>query len=199
MIEDDFIRPQYLISYDDEGKILNCQGADLDSLIDEQNKSEFNTIISETSASNADSYVDVSLKEIKPKGIQPDYSYNFDYLSGTWIFDIALGKEGKWIQIKEQRNAQEFGSFEWQGTQVQCDEISQRRLQGAVQLAAINPSIVIDWTLEDNSVVTLTAEQVISMGSALGGHVTDTHEHGRMLRQLINNATTEAQLDLINW
>lgn len=199
MIEDNFIMPQYLISYDDEGKILNCQGAYLDSLIDEQNKSEFNTIISETSASNADSYIDVSLKEIKSKGVQPDYGYIFDYLSGTWVFDIDLGKEGKWLEIKEQRNAQEFGSFEWQGTQVQCDELSQRRLQGAVQLAAINPSIVIDWTLEDNSVVTLTAEQVISMGSALGSHVTDTHERGRIARQLINDATTEAQLDLINW
>ena len=101
--------------------------------------------------------------------------------------------------ISEKRTEQEFSNFDWGGYSVQCDEVSQRRLQGAVQMAAISPSIIIDWTMEDNSVVSLTAPQVIEMGTALGLHVTATHERGRMLRQLINDATTETQLDLINW
>lgn len=188
-----------LISYDNQGQILGCQGGSRECLEQEVARSDGNFLFSETEAKNSKHYVDVENLEVKEKGQPPSDGYVFNYDQKEWEFTLTLAKELKWEEIKSQRNSQEFGSFEWQGSQIQCNEVSQRRLQGAVQMAAINPSVVINWTMEDNSVVSLTAPQIIDMGTALGVHVTDTHEHGRMLRQLISDATTESQLNLITW
>jgi hypothetical protein len=193
-----------LIAYNNQGKILGCQGGSKESLdqeIEDAEKEGFegNFLFAETEATDLDSYVNVESLKVNAKGEKPSDGYIFNYEQGVWDFTLAPAKEAKWEEIKQQRDGQEFGSFEWQGNQIQCDEVSQRRLQGAVQMAAISPSIVIDWTMEDNSVVSLTALQVMDMGTALGAHVTATHERGRMLRQLINDATTEIQLDLITW
>tara|TARA_R110000772_G_scaffold66607_3_gene148251 strand:- start:388 stop:993 length:606 start_codon:yes stop_codon:yes gene_type:complete len=188
-----------LISYDDQGRILYCQNGPDDSLKALQEASIHNTVFSQEAATDEGHFVDIATNEIKHKGNMPTKGHIFDYSQGLWAFDISLAKAEKWRAIKEKRTEQEFSNFDWGGYSVQCDEVSQRRLQGAVQMAAISPSIIIDWTMEDNSVVSLTAPQVIEMGTALGLHVTATHERGRMLRQLINDATTETQLDLINW
>lgn len=188
-----------LISYDNQGRILICQSGPDDSLIAEQEKSEENTVFNADPVTSETHFIDIVAKEVKSKGDKPSNAYIFDYDSAQWAFNIAEAQKEKWLEIKEQRTYQEFSSFEWQNNQIQCNEVSQRRLQGAVQMAAINPSIVIDWTMEDNSVVSLAASQVIDMGTALGLHVTATHERGRMLRQLINDATTETQIDLIIW
>tara|TARA_B110000858_G_scaffold186291_1_gene229306 strand:- start:2110 stop:2712 length:603 start_codon:yes stop_codon:yes gene_type:complete len=188
-----------LVTYNDQGKILLCQSGPDDSLIPAQEKSELNTVYNDESVTSEHHYVDLTSNKVRKKGDKPSKGYIFDYDSAQWVFDIAEARQKKWEEIRELRTFQEFSSFEFQGSQIESDEISQRRLQGAVQMAAINPSVIIDWTMEDNSVVSLTAPQIIDMGTALGAHVTATHSRGRILRQLISEAETEQQLELINW
>lgn len=141
----------------------------------------------------------VSGQEVLPKPEQPSAEYVFNYAAGQWEFDLELAKSKKWNLIKTQRDAQEFGSFQWGDYTLDCNEVSQRRLQGAVQLAAINPDMTLDWTLADNTVQTFTAADYVQIGQALAIHVSQCHERGRILRQQINEATTQEDLEAIVW
>lgn len=141
----------------------------------------------------------VSDNEVLAKGERPSESYTFNYASGSWELDIELAKGYKWESIKDSRNAQEFGTFEWGGYTFQCDEVSQRRIQGAVQLSAIDDTLTLDWTLADNSVQTFTAADYIQIGQALAVHVSQCHERGRILRLEIEAATTLEELEAIVW
>lgn len=137
--------------------------------------------------------------EILQKPEQPSPDYVFDYVSGEWQLDFDIAKQRKWDAIKGDRTAQEFGTFDWGGYTFQCDEVSQRRIQGAVQLSAIDDTLTLDWTLADNSVQTFTAADYIQIGQALAVHVSQCHERGRILRLEIEAATTLEDLEAIVW
>jgi hypothetical protein len=135
-----------------------------------------------------------------PKRSQNDYEI-WDEVNGGWIDPRTLTdlKADKWIEIKAARTAQEFGSFDWGGYTFQCDEVSQRRIQGAVQLAMLDPALTLDWTLADNTVQAFTAAEFEAIGQALAAHVGQCHERGRILRQEIDAATSEKDLEAISW
>jgi len=114
-------------------------------------------------------------------------------------FDVAHAQGQKWQSIKMARDALEFSTFNWGGYTFQCNEVSQRRIQGAVQLAALDTNVVMDWTLSDNSSQTFNATELQQIGQALGAHVNACHVKARGLRAAIDAATTETELDAINW
>lgn len=133
------------------------------------------------------------------KGEQPSDSHIWDMQVKDWHFDLALAKDLKWTEIKTARTLQEFGTFDWGGYTFQCDEVSQRRIQGAVQLAAIDDTMTLDWTLADDSVQNFTAAEYVQIGQALAIHVSQAHERGRILRQQIDAATSAEELEAIVW
>lgn len=117
--------------------------------------------------------------------------------------DLTARKNLKWAQIKLERDRVEFGTMTWDGSEFDTNMISQQRIQGAVQLAsmslAANQTFEQDWTLADNSVRTLNASQLVSLGLALAQHVGTAHAIGRGLRAQIFSATTEAEVDAVVW
>ena len=153
---------------------------------------------------SADQMYRVVNGEIIATGIpnMPPNNYDiWDEVNGGWIDsrDLDQKKADKWVEIKAARDAQEFGSFDWGGYTFQCDEVSQRRIQGAVQLASMSSAFSIDWTLLDNSVITLTADQMIEVGQTLASHVNALHVKSRGLRIDIESATTEQEISAITW
>ena len=105
-----------------------------------------------------------------------------------------------WTAAKRARDAAESADFEFAGTLYQPDVA---KITGAV-LAALLPSaeadpFAIDWTVSDNSVVTLNAQQVMSLGLTLTARINGIHQRGRALRDLINNATTPAEAYGFTW
>jgi len=130
---------------------------------------------------------------------QPSISHRFDYAAGEWTLDIEDAKTDAWTRIKGARSAAEFSTFEWNTHAFDCDEVSQRRIQGAVQLAALDDTTVMDWTLADNSVQTFNATDLQQIGQALAAHVNACHVKARGLRAQIDAATSEAELDAITW
>lgn len=116
---------------------------------------------------------------------------------------LEAAKIMRWAVIKVYRDAAEFGSFTWDGSTFDSDQISQSRIQGAVQLAQLALSqgqpFSIDWTLADNTSRTLNAIQMISVGVDMGEHINACHMKARMLREQINAATTKEELDVIQW
>jgi len=133
--------------------------------------------------------------------IPPNRYDIWDEVNGGWIDgrDLDQKKADKWVEIKAARDAQEFGTFDWGGYTFQCDEVSQRRIQGAVQLSAIDDTLTLDWTLADNSVQTFNAADFIGIGLALAAHVNIGHVKSRQLRLDIDSATTEAEISAIQW
>lgn len=135
---------------------------------------------------------------IPPK---PSADHTFDYVIKQWVDPRTLDqiKADQWSVIKEARAAAEFSSFIWDGSEFDADALSQQRIIGAAQLAEINPSFEIDWTLADNSVRTLNSAQMKSVGTALGAHVNAQHVKARSLRVQIENATTRAEVEAVTW
>jgi hypothetical protein len=183
------------------GKIkytLNCKEDDQITLDNEEDSIEV-----EGAASITNAYI--LNKTLTNKGECPSSHHEFDYTSGLWVDPRSLIElqEDKWKTIKEQRSIAEFGGFTWDSSVFDSDSTSQSRIQGAAQLATLalmnNQPFVVDWTLANNAVRTLTAEDMLAVGTAMGTHITTQHGIARNLRELIFAATTVEELSTIAW
>lgn len=136
---------------------------------------------------------------IVSKGAQPSEGHVFNYSTEQWELDIDLARSKKWKAIKLERQNQEFSTFDWGAYTFQCDQISQTRIQAAVQAAIIDDSLSMIWTLADNTTQTFTASELKQIGQALSNHVKECHDRGRILRVQIDAATTQEELEAIVW
>jgi hypothetical protein len=141
----------------------------------------------------------VSNNIILEKPEKPGEGYYWNNTSNTWVIQLSTIKNLKWNKIKQARDRAEFGGFIWDGSGFDSDAISQQRISGAVQLAMINPSYTVDWTLSNNTTRTLSAQDIVAVGISLGNHVSAQHEKSRLLREQINLATTVEQVNAITW
>ena len=184
-----------LVTYTDQGVIKGCKTGPLAVLQEYEQNTDLNCLWSDTRVTSYTHYV--ADGEIIAKGDQPSQSYVWS--GSQWVFDLSVGKEHKWSIIKSHRDTQEFSSFEWSGYTFDCDEVSQRRIQGAVLLATMDATVSMVWTLADNTTQTFNASQLKQIGEALGAHVNACHVKARALRDQIDLAETESDLDDINW
>ena len=186
-----------LYFYDETGRVNSKRSGSADNLA--PLLSDPNVLCVESSADLPLAEVLVKDDELISVGPKPSAGYELNLSSAQWEYSLSIAKEEKWLQIKFERDAAEFSQFQWSDYAFDCNEVSQRRLQGAVQLAAINPDMTLDWTLADNSVQTFSAEEYVQIGQALANHVSQCHERGRILRQEIAAATTQEDLEAISW
>jgi hypothetical protein len=152
-----------------------------------------------TEFTNTDYYLDNNT--LYPLPNKPSTWNTWDWETNTWTDTRPLiaVKEAKWLQIKDARNSAEYGGFLWNGYVFDSDPVSQQRISGAVQLSQIVPNYSVDWTLKNNTTVTLNAQDMLAVGVALGEHVSATHQTARILREQIEQASTNAQVDAITW
>lgn len=117
-----------------------------------------------------------------------------DRLNKCWKDNRTLDeiKAQKWAEIKSQRDRLEFGGFEFGGNIYDSDQVSQSRITG-VALAGIDQV----WTLADNTTVELSAPELQQLYASLQAHIANTHERGRIARQLINEAETKEEVEAI--
>lgn len=186
----------YLVYYDENGEISGTVSGPADFIQEAIEAYEGLTVLSDFKPELSHWVKD---GVIVSRGDRPSPAYEFNYQAEEWQHQLAEGQAIRWQAIKDARDNEEFGTFEWNEHIFQCDEVSQRRIQGAVQLAAIDSSMTLDWTLADDTVETFTAADYVGIGQALANHVSQCHERGRILRQQINAATTEEELEAIVW
>ena len=132
---------------------------------------------------------------------KPSVHHKFDYPTKTWVDTRSLEehKTAQWALIKAARIEAEFGGFTWDGSMFDSDQVSQARIQGAVLLATSNPDFAVDWTLEDNTVRSLTADDLIAISQALGEHVSLQHSRARDARALLDQATSISEVQSISF
>lgn len=169
--------------YDEQGRILRT-GTASESQIDFQ--AQDGEFLIRSNADPSYQYVLDGLVRNMPE--RPSPAHIFDYSMKAWVDVRTLDelKAEKWAEVRQARDAAEFGGFSWQGQVFDSDQISQGRITGAVQLAQLDPGFAIDWTLADNTVVQLDAAQMQVVGIALGSHVSAQHARARALREAIH-------------
>jgi hypothetical protein len=139
--------------------------------------------------------------------IQSRHAYRpgFRWSRGQWVDERSLdqAKQQKWSEIKRARTAEEFGTFLVGGYEFDCDKDSQTRINSAFQSAmdarTNGEPFSIDWTLADDTNVTLARAQVIAVGRALQEHVNAVYDKSRQLRDQIASAVSIQELDGISW
>lgn len=139
-----------------------------------------------------------------PIGGTPSDHHAFNWSTKQWEDPRTLAdlKAAKWEQVKAQRDAAEFGLFQWTGHSFDGDEAAQRRINLAVMgaqaaLIAGDTAWSVDWTLADNTSLTLSASDMMGVANALGANIAQAHTTARAKRQQIEQATTNGELETI--
>jgi hypothetical protein len=85
---------------------------------------------------------------------------------------------------------------------VQCDEKSKTKINGLVLMATLaksnEQSFSVEFTKADNSRVTLDADGMIALGVAVGNYVSACHERATALKEEIEAASSQEELELID-
>lgn len=107
-------------------------------------------------------------------------------------FGLDLLKADKWSAVKRRRDIAIDSGAQTPHGPVDSYPSARLNIAGAAQAASIakaaGQSFSVNWTLLDNSVVTLDAEAMIAVGLAVVQHIGAAHDHARDLRGLIEAA-----------
>ena len=124
-----------------------------------------------------------------------DYTYAWDSGTKRWKATKTLAKEkkDKKEEVRAARVVDEFSTFTWDGHTFDGDATSQSRITGASLLALqaqlASAPFSIDWTLADDSVVTLDAPDMLAVGAALATYVQSMHTQFRSIKDEIEAAS----------
>jgi hypothetical protein len=106
-------------------------------------------------------------------------------------------------QINSRRNTIEQEGFTYLGKVIDSNSASITRITVAVQAAqvamAAGVPFSVDWTCQDNSVLTMTAQEILGIPAALAIFDNDLHQKARSKKILIDAATTQAEVEAITW
>lgn len=146
-------------------------------------------------------YADGQIIDTHQPALAPHSWMIWDATGFCWVDgrDLDGHKASKWEEIKAARSAAEYAGFVWDGSTFDSDLVSQQKIMGAAQLAGLNPSFTVDWTLADNTVRTLDAPEMTAVGVSLGAHVEAQYVIARGLREQITTAQSIAEVDAIVW
>jgi hypothetical protein len=125
-----------------------------------------------------------------------------DIVDGQIVPILADYQAQKRAAVNNLKNQKQNGEAPTPFGAVDNDDSSKIKINGAVTMAMLavqqSAAFSVDWTMADNSVVTLDAPSMMLMGEAAGQYVAAIHERARVLKEQIEAATTMAELDAID-
>lgn len=150
-------------------------------------------------------YIVIENMQPMPMPPRPTKNHTFDWATKLWADTRLLPeiKDEKWEVVKSAREAAvnaplatPYGTFD-------CDARARTSITDAVlllkSLEDLGTPDSIDFTLADNSVITLTTAQMVSVGLLLGQKVQAAYTRARDLRAQIEAATTAAEIEAVEW
>lgn len=121
----------------------------------------------------------------------------------TPVDSLDCAKQLRWSRIVAIRDGLESKGFEYLGKVFDSDERSIYRIntaaQAAMAAALSDVDMTIDWTTADNTVVTLTRDQIIGMPAALAANSNAIHQQAKQLRDALNMAGSYQEVEAIKW
>ena len=136
---------------------------------------------------------------------RPSEHHSFNWQTKQWEDPRTLQdlKDAQWALIKQARSNAEYAGFTWDGSTFDSDATSQNRITGAVALAqtaiSFGQPFTIDWVLANNTVRTLDGMAMLQAGLALGAHVSAQFSKGLLLREAIEAATSQVEVEAVVW
>lgn len=150
-----------------------------------------------------DGWIDSGRHYSQPTKPTPHHTFNWQ--TKQWLDPRTLQdlKDAKWAVIKQARDAAEFSTFTYNDMVFDGDLDAQRRLASYISVSksaiAAGQPFSADFTLADNSLVTLSAQDFVGIELAKVQAVAAAFSHGAMLRNQIELATVVAELTSIAW
>jgi hypothetical protein len=182
----------------DEGQVPNLPTQGIGGIVT-------STVLAEYDPKNP-AYWDFVSEAWVPIPAPPSMVHTWNAVTKQWVDarSLELARTQKWDEIKLARTAAIEASLVTPYGVLQHREEDQKNLDSAVLLvnnlvAMGNTTASVDWTMADNSVVTLTAAQLIQVGLLRGQRVQECHALARTKRSLIDAATTLAEVNAIQW
>ncbi|MBW5285787.1 DUF4376 domain-containing protein [Burkholderia gladioli] len=123
--------------------------------------------------------------------------------NGAWVVDLAQAKAAKVATINAERDRCQGTPFSFNGKKFGVDVASISRITSAASLAALaraaGSTYSVDLPAVDGADVTLDADGVIALASALTAAVSAVFDTARKLKAEIDAASSVAELDAIAW
>lgn len=196
----------YTAYHIESGEIMATMMADSDSL--EQNvQTGQSAIIGEYS--NGIGYIsygafsEYSSAVKSAKAQRPTYQAVWSNTSMAWVDyrGIHQVKADAWARIKAERDRRMAGTFTAAGKTYNCNReaINTAATGAMLAKAALYLTWTKTWTLADETSVTLTADQVLTVARVCDDYISDLWATGRTLRTQIAAATTRSDIEAITW
>lgn len=137
---------------------------------------------------------------------KPDETAQWNWATKAWQVDLAAAREARWDAMKQARQdaidsplVTPYGTFD-------CDERARDNIAKTAQgiqtfAGSLAPTELptVEFTLLDNTVVTLSAQDMIRVAKLLFEKVQTAYARARQLRQDIEDAQTPQALEAIGW
>ena len=136
---------------------------------------------------------------------KPSEKYIWDWPTQQWVDPRTLDdhKSAKWKEIKRQRDVAEFTTFTYNNMEFDGDLDAQRRLTAYISVSkssiAAGQPFEAEFTLANNTNVTLTAQDFVGIELAKVQAVAAAFNHASALRAQIDAATTVQEVESITW
>lgn len=151
--------------------------------------------------------------EMEPPQAQAGYWRHWTGAAWEQVADSAAPgptleqlKAQKWVEMKEARRqalcaplATPYGTFDADPDSRGNIIDTAHLMQTEAQAFAPGSNPTEDFTLADNTVVTLTASQMVEVALLLANQVKAAYARGRVVRAEIEAATTAAEVAAVTW
>ena len=116
---------------------------------------------------------------------------------------LEQAKQLRWNRLLSIRDGLESKGFNYLGKTFDSNQRSILRILGTAQAATAaalaGQDFEVDWTTADNSIVTMTRDQVLGLPAALATKANEIHMQARELRLALDNAGSIEQVQEVKW
>lgn len=116
---------------------------------------------------------------------------------------LEQAKQLRWGRLIAIRDGLESKGFNYLGKTFDSDQRSILRILSAVQAATsaalTGRDFEVGWTTADNSVITMTRDQILALPAALAQSVNEIHMQARELRLALDNAGSIEEVYNVKW
>lgn len=132
----------------------------------------------------------------------PGSGLTFHYETGMWedfrtLDDLRLERRA---YVTAQRDITLGGGFTYNGDVYDSNAQSRANISSQARLAvAVGPTFETEWTLANNTLVTLDQGGMLALETAMDEHVATVYAHARALKQTIAAATTPTEIAAVQW
>lgn len=129
-----------------------------------------------------------------------NYDINsFKFENGEWIDDLDYIKKVQKKKMNAIRWEKERESFDFNGFKINCDDVSQTKINGAVSSVLVDSTYTLNWRCDDGTFVTLNGDYIKALGTAVRNHIQTQFDKEKDYNTLIDNKTTREEIESINW